>query len=644
MSFPLLVFQGLFRIRRVITFTLLIGFTGISMLTNAQQKIIFGKGNTTNVLVSSSSSSASNQTAPKTLMSSGYLPNKNAAARLLSQATLGTTYGEIENVATIGIEKWVEQQLAMPNSFKITNYLQNLHQSIVDSVKRTDPTRTLSNVFLSDWHFDISWFQGSMTAADILRWRVALGLSEIFVTSRVSAFADNPYALASYYDVLLDNSFTNYRTLIEKITYHPSMAVYLTFMNNHATDFNNGKQTYPDENYAREVMQLFSIGLFQLNIDGTEKKDANGKSIPTYNNNDIANLAKVFTGLSWGDSKYIGDRSKDYWSYTKKLKFYAIDSSDVYIRWWVTNPNNWRIVNAHEVGVKTFLGKTIPARSVEQGELDIKDALDIIFNHPNVGPFMARRLIQRLVTSNPSPAFIQRVATVFNNNGSGVRGDLKAVIRTILTDPEARDCCNNGNTQFSGMLKEPFLRYMNLVKGLNLTSATNVFRNSMRRAYEKTGQIPMYSPSVFNFFSPDYTPDGALKGTGKYGPEFQTLNSQTLTGYMNALNTWLINDDPMEYYGYFGGETYKPEQEPKFNLTADYALVRNDRLTQLLDKYNLILAHGRLSKKNLDFIKKAISGIPLSITNGVPDSDDAFRRVRIAIYLIMSCPDYLINN
>lgn len=643
MSFPLYVFQGRYKICINLTFILAVGFCSISIIANAQDKVLFGKGNATNVTVSSSSN-AVNQTGIKTLSSSGYLPNKNASARLLSQATLGTTYSEIENVATLGVEKWVDQQLAMPNSFKITPYLRNLHKALVDSLRRTDPARDSLNVFLADWYFDISWFQGSMTAADILRWRVALGLSEIFVTSRISAFEGNPYALASYYDVLLENSFTNYRTLIEKITYHPSMAVYLTYMNNHATDFNNGKQIYPDENYARELMQLFSIGLYQLNLDGTEKKDGNGKSIPTYNNTDINELAKVFTGLSWGDSRYLGDRSKDYWSYTKKLKFYAVDSSDVYIRWWVTNPNNWRIVNGHEVGAKTFLGSTIPARSVEQGELDIKDALDIIFNHPNVGPFISRRLIQRLVTSNPSPAFIQRVATVFNNNGSNVRGDLKAVIRAILLDPEARDCCNNGNTEFAGALKEPFIRYTNLVRGLNLTAPGGVFRNSMRRAYEKMGQIPMYSPSVFNFFSPDYLPDGALKGTGKFGPEFQTLNSQSMTGYMNALNTWLISDDPIEYYAYFSGETMKPDQDPRFDLTADYPLTRNDRLTQLLDKYNLILAHGRVSQQSLNTIKKAISGMPLAITNGVINTDDAFRRVRIAIYLIMSSPDYIINK
>lgn len=640
MSFPLYVFQGLYKICQRTTFTLLVGFCSIVVIANAQQQVTFGKGNTANVTVSSSSN-ATNQTGIKTLMSSGYLPNKNASARLLSQATLGTTYSEIENVATIGVENWVDDQLAKPNTFNLTNYVQNLHQALVDTFKRTDPNRNLSNVFLADWHFDIAWFQGSMTSSDILRWRVALGLSEVFVTSRISAFEGNPYALASYYDLLLQNSFSNYRTLIEEITYHPSMAVYLTFMNNHATDFNNGKQIYPDENYARELMQLFSIGLFQLNLDGTEKKDVNGKSIPTYNNNDIGDLAKVFTGLSWGDSRYLGDRSKDYWSYTKKLKFYAIDSSDAYIRYWVTNP---RIVNGHEVGAKTFLGSTIPARSVQQSELDIKDGLDIIFNHPNVGPFVSRRLIQRLVTSNPSPAYIERVATIFNNNGNNVRGDMKAVIRAVLLDPEARDCCNNGNTEFVGALKEPFIRYTNLVKGLNLTAPGGVYRNSMRRAYDKMGQIPMYSPSVFNFFAPDYVPDGALKGSGKFGPEFQTLNSQTITGYMNALNTWLIGDDPIEYYSYFNGETYKPDQEPKFDLTADYPLARNDRLVQLLDKYNLILAHGRLSQQSLDIIKRALLGMPLSLTNGVPNNDDASRRVRIAIYLIMSSPDYIINK
>lgn len=602
----------------------------------AQGKITFGKGNIKTVSVSSSSS-VGNQTGITTLMSSGYLPNKTAAARLLSQATLGASFDEIENVAAIGVEAWVNEQLNMPNSFRIETYLQNLHQSIVDSLRRTDPTKNLFNTYLSDKHFDVSWFQGFMTAPDLLRWRVSLGLSEIFVTSRVSAFEANPYALASYYDVMLENAFGNYRTLIERITYHPAMAVYLTYMNNHATDLNKGKQIYPDENYAREIMQLFSIGLLQLNLDGTEKKDANGKSIPTYNNHDIANLAKVFTGLSWGDSRYLGEKNKDLWSYTKKLKFYTLDSSDAYLRTWLTAP---RIVNGHETGSKTFLGQTIPARPIEQGELDIQDALDIIFNHPNVGPFMARRLIQRMVTSNPSPAYIERVARVFNDNGSGVRGDLKEVVKAILIDREARDV----NNQFSGMLKEPFLRYTNLIKGLNLKSPTGLYRNNMRKAHEKMGHLPMFSPSVFNFFSPDYIPDGPMKGAEKYGPEFQTLNAQTWSGYLNALNSWLLNDEPIDYMGYFNAESPKPDQRPKFDLTADYPLTQNDRLLQLIDKYNLILASGRLSQKSMDIIKRAVSGMPLRLTNGLPNNDDANKRARIAIYLIMVSPEYIINN
>jgi uncharacterized protein (DUF1800 family) len=609
-------------------------------LVFSQQTNVIGKGNAKGVNVSSSAGSGSGTA---TLSGIGFLPNQTAASRLLSQATFGATYSEIQKVATQGMEKWLDDQLAMPNSFKLQTYVQNLHQSIVDSLnlKNGVTTNTLTNVFLDDWHFDVAWFQGGMTAPDLLRWRVAFALSEIFVTSRNSPFNDNPYALSSYYDVLLENSFGTYRNLLNKVTYHPSMGVYLTFMNNHATDLNNGKQTYPDENYAREVMQLFSIGLYELNNDGTEKKDANGKSIPTYNNDDIANLAKVFTGLSWWDGTYLGVSSKNYWSYTKPMKFYGKDSSDAVKNTWKTNP---RIVDGHEFGIKTFLGATIAARPVAQGNQEIQEAIDILANHPNVGPFISRRLIQRLVTSNPSPAYIGRIVAVFNNNGSGVRGDLKAVIRAILLDPDARQCCGD-DTEYFGSVKEPFLRYMNLVRGLNLEATGGVFRNVMKRVYDKTEQRPLHSPSVFNFFSPDYVPDGPLKTVGKVSPELQLLSSQTLTGYFNALNDWLINDDPIEYYGLFSGETYKPNQEPRFNVVADYPLSRNDRIPQLLDKYNLILAHGKLSAETLEIIGSAIKKMPYAQdANGVPATTEAYRRVRMAIYLIMTSPDYLINR
>jgi uncharacterized protein (DUF1800 family) len=613
---------------------------GISVAL-AQQASTIGKGNLQKVNVTSSSTVNTGQ---QTLSSTGFLPNYSAAARFLSQATFGNTFSEIQKVANQSIEKWLDEQLAMSNSFRIETYVKNLHQSMVDSlnIKNNVNTNTLTNVGVSNWHFDAAWFQGCMTAPDQLRWRVSFALSEILVTSRVSAFDGNPYALASYYDVLLDNAFGNYRTLLDKITYHPAMGSYLTFLNNHATDV--GKQTYPDENYAREIMQLFSIGLYQLNLDGTEKKDNNGQLIPTYNNDDIANLAKVFTGLSWGDGTYLGINAKDNWSYTKRMKFYGIDSSDAKKNPWKTSP---RIVDGHERGTKTFLSSSVDptaSRSAMQGEADIQDALNIIFNHPNVGPFVSRRLIQRLISSNPSPAFIQRIATVFNNNGSGVRGDLKSVIRAILLDPEARNCCGDATDAF-GKLREPFVRYMNLIKGLNLTATGGIFRNAMARVYDQTAQRPLSSPSVFNFYSPDYIPNGPLKDAGKVGPEFQLLSSQTLTGYFNALNDWLVNDDPTDYYGLFTGETYKPNQDPKFNTVADYILTRNDKLPQLLDKYNLILANGRISIQSLNTISQAIKGMPYSEdTNGVPNTNEAYRRVRLAIFLIMTSPEYLINK
>jgi uncharacterized protein (DUF1800 family) len=467
---------------------------------------------------------------------------------------------------------------------------------------------------------------------------VAFALSETFVVSRISSFGNNPYALASYYDVLMKNAFGNYRTLIDSVTYHPSMAVYLTYMNNHAT--NVAGKIFPDENYAREVMQLFSVGLYELNNDGTTKTDAAGELIPTYGNDDIADLAKVFTGLSWGDSQYLGDRSKDIWSYTKRLKFFPVDSSDAIKRPWKTNPT---IVDGHEYGAKTFLGNTIPARPIAQGEQDIHDALDILSNHSNVAPFISRRLIQRLVTSNPSPEYVNRIATVFNNNGSGVRGDLKAVVKAILLDTDARSCeCNE--KPFSGMLREPFVRYMNLVRGLDLEASGGVFRNRMNEVYNQTEQRPLNSPSVFNFFLPDYIPDGKLKESEKYGPEFQLLNSQTLTGYLNAMNEWLIYNDPIDYSSYFSGEKNKPAERSGFDLTKYYHLTKDSRLTELIDKFNLVLAHGRLSEKSVADIKLVVLQMPYVETNGQPRAVEANRRVQMVLFLIMASPDYLINR
>ncbi len=606
----------------------------------AQSTITIGKGNVKGVMVSASSNSNSGI---QTLMSTGLIPNAKAASRFLSQATFGPKLSDIQALQVSGIEPWLNSQLSMPYTFGLTGYVGGIHKMMVDSLnfKNNTTTNTIANLFISDLTFDIAWFQGAMTSADQLRWRIGFALSQVFVTSRVSAFSDNPYALASYYDVLNRNAFGNYRAILDSITYHPSMGVYLTFMNNKATDPLSTVKAFPDENYAREVMQLFSIGLYELNQDGTEKKDASGKLIPTYTNDDIQGLAKVFTGLSWWDSPYFGVREKNKWSYTRKMKYYGVDSTDKIKNPGKTNP---KIMNAHEPGSKTFLGYTIPARPVAQGNQDIQDALNILYNHPNVGPFMAIRLIQQLVTSNPSKEYISRVAGVFNNNGSGVRGDMKAMIKAILLDPEARDCCSEKTDKSFGHFREPFLRYMNVVKGLNLTAANGVYRNMMNSLYDKLSQKPMNSPSVFNFYSPVYVPDGPLNDIGKVGPEFQTLNSLSFSNYMNGLHQWLMTNDPVEYWTLFSGETKINDQDPTFNLTADYPLAADSRLTEVLDKYNLVLAQGKVSKQNIKIIENAVKQLPIVYNGAAVDPDYADRRLRMAIFLIMISPDYIINR
>ena len=240
----------------------------ISAQIYGQQTVTFGLGNTKNITVTSSSNSTDGA---KTLQSSGYLPNLNSASRFLSQATLGAKLTEIQSVANLGKEKWLDAQLALPNSFGMSSYVRYLHRIRLDSMLRNNPAGgfTLDNVNVENWFFDASWFQGSLTSPDLVRWRTALALSEILVVSRNSDLDGEPYGMASYYDILLRNAFGNYRAILDSITYHPAMGSYLTFLNNKAA--NPAKQIYPDENYAREIMQLFSIGLFEFGRFGDER-------------------------------------------------------------------------------------------------------------------------------------------------------------------------------------------------------------------------------------------------------------------------------------------------------------------------------------------------------------------------------------
>ncbi|OYW72535.1 MAG: hypothetical protein B7Z37_24490, partial [Verrucomicrobia bacterium 12-59-8] len=331
--------------------------------------------------------------------------------------------------------------------------------------------------------------------------------------------------MANYYDIFEENAFGNYLDILKKVAMHPVMGVYLSHLGNQKA--NPALNLHPDENFAREVMQLFTIGLWELETDGSRKTypvghAQAGQFIPTYGNSDITELARVFTGLTWYDSTSFNGNNLINGDRLHPMKIY-----DAY----------------HDCGAKTLLGGLAIAASTPSsgstgtaGTADITAAVTNLFNHPNVGPFIGRQLIQRFVTSNPSPAYIGRVAAKFNDNGSGVRGDLKAFIKAILMDPEARDPAMMDAPTF-GKMREPFLRVVNLARAFNAASTSG--RYPLDQFSLDHLQDPQNSPSVFNFFLPGHSPPGPITQMGLVAPEFQIVNaSSAITGanyFYNAI-------------------------------------------------------------------------------------------------------------
>ena len=393
------------------------------------------------------------------------------------------------------------------------------------------------------------------------------------------------------------------------------MGVYLTYVNNPKSDV--AANTFPDENYAREVMQLFTIGLYELAPDGSRIVDADGEYIPTYDNDDISEFSKIFTGLTWADRTQWNRNSPKDTSYTLDL-----DMRNEY----------------HEPGSKTLLnGFIVPDRNPVDGDADISDALDNLFNHPNVGPFIGSLLIQRLVTSNPSADYIARVSAVFEDNGEGVRGDMKAVVKAILLDPEAIACSSADNPQF-GRLQAPFKRYVHMNRAFKVSTLSGNFRNDMDYIYRFTQQKPMNSPSVFNFYQYDHQPLGPVTDQDLVAPEFQIANSETIKGWVNAAYRFIIKENIADEYRLYTGEDNTSYEDEKSILDFSAELLYTDdiNLHILVDRLNLLLAAGQLSEVTTDIIKSAIEKFP-NITD-----NDKKNRVKTAIYLVVSSPEYLI--
>lgn len=536
---------------------------------------------------------------------SGTPPTAAEAARFLAQASYGPTEAAIAEVRAAGYAHWIDQQIATPPA--------QTHQAQLDArlaaIRTTNPNGSLNP---PDFYW--SYWEQAVTGPDQLRQRAKLALSEIFVISLIDSNVDTRGA-GSFYDMLGANAFGNFRTLLEQVTLHPMMGVYLTWLGNQKEDPATGRQ--PDENFAREVMQLMTIGVVQLNPDGTVKTDPSGRPLPTYTADDISGLAKVFTGYS-----YYSDRP------TVVTFRGGNRHPDAFVRSMIPYPA------FHSTSAKTFLGVHIPASATPDPAGDLKIALDTLFNHPNVGPFIGRQLIQRLVTSNPSPAYVGRVAAVFNDNGRGVRGDMGAVVKAILLDPEAREPSAAAAPNY-GKLREPVVRLANWARAFGATSQSGDWMIDSTSGNTSLGQSALTAPSVFNFFRPGYVPPNSRLGAaGLVAPEFQIVDEVTVAGYLNTMQSVIdvgIGRVPA------GGSG----RDVRSAYAAEVALA--DDPGALVDRMDLLLLNGRMSPVLRQRIVEAVSAITLP-ASGPARTTALSNRSKLAIYMTMASPEYLVQR
>jgi uncharacterized protein (DUF1800 family) len=479
---------------------------------------------------------------------------------------------------------------------------------------------TADGFFDNEYPGDYMIWNQLLTEANGVRKRIALALSEFFVVSLGALdFSWRAQAIAHYWDQLNANAFGSFRKLLEDITLNPAMGYYLSTRGNRKEDTRSGR--VPDENYAREVMQLFTIGLAQLNIDGSRRLDANNQPIETYTNSDVSNLARVFTGYDWD---FTGNVRTPSTNDPNRM----INGTGYVQRPMTLDPAKWErpsTTSQHSTLEATFLGTTIPANT--DGTAALKTALDTLFNHANVGPFFARQMIQRLVTSNPSAAYTERVARVFNNNGSGVRGDLRAVFKAILLDTEALGAASLTAPTF-GKVREPMLRFVQWGRTFGAASTSgNWAMGNFSDAASRLGQSPLRSPSVFNFFRPGYVPANTAIATNTLvAPEFQLVNETSTSGYINFMASAI-------------GTTNGVNNDVKAAYTNELAIAHESG--PLLDRIILLMSANQISDANKATIKTALDATAITQTSS---NTDKLRRIFAAITLVMASPDYLVQK
>jgi uncharacterized protein (DUF1800 family) len=506
------------------------------------------------------------------------------ASRFLAQASVGASRAHIQRVQALGYAGWLDEQFAMPQQGTRWDWL----------VAKGFNVAANQN---SQAGFDACAWRKLLASPDTLRQRVTLALSEILVVGidgLVNGGGWRAFSAAAYLDLLEANAFGTLRNLLDAVSHSLPMGLYLTYRGNVKANATTGSS--PDENYARELMQLFTIGLVQLKSDGTPTL-VGGQPVETYGQSDITGLARVWTGWDWDLAG--GDTS----------------TPDYQRRPMV------QVAARHETGAKTFLGTTIAAGTA--GEASLQAALDAIHAHPNVAPFWSRQLIQRLVTSNPSPAYVQRVSAVFADDGSGVRGNLQAVIKALLLDDEARNAANTTRPDF-GKLREPMLRLAAWARAFNANSASDAWAvPNTSDPGTRLGQSPLRSPSVFNFFRPGYVPpNSGIADAGLEAPEFQITNESSVVGYINFMQRVVANGSALG------------------DVKADYSslLPLADSAASLLAELNVVLAAGQISTANLAAMQAALDSMPTG-------TDTAHNnRIYAALTMVLAAPEYLVQK
>lgn len=534
------------------------------------------------------------------------------ASRFLAQTTFGADLATIQMTAAMGYEAWLEEQFQLPSSTTLAET--KLHGSLYGDEEDMEEENLWAGFFKS------AWLTNTLSGSDQLRQRMAYALSQIMVVNDAGdLFADYAQFQAAYYDILTEQAFNNYLQLLTEVSLSPTMGNFLShYANPKAIPELN---IHPDENYAREIMQLFSIGLWELNPDGTRKYDSEGNFIPTYDNADIKAFARVFTGLGDG----LGGSFGPIWE-SESFEQTIVTPMNMFEQW-------------HDQREKKLLnGFVIPAG--QSGMEDIRQTMHHLSTHPNTAPFIAKALIQRFTTSNPSPAYVASVAAAFK---ATEHGNFKEVLKAIFLHPEARQCPTLDVYTF-GKLREPILRLTNFLKAFQLSpNEYDDFHNQFYCYRMSVGQAPLGAPSVFNFYLPDYAPQGPIKQRYLVAPEFQILNAPNAIGYINDLEYRVNRQLYLEelcldiiaenYEEEIDEIPYSVSYEEDWQMDFSDLYTRVSNPADLVDYLNLVLANGLLTEPTQAIIEQALNGL-----------SNPVERIKMGIYLTLISPDYVIQK